>query len=278
MKIIKNKKASIVVLSLILVGFLLIISTWVMRIILTESNDSIWMKNSLKAFYWAESSLELALLKLKIKWFWFNSKLREEEKWESSILVLSWSNFNKKREVLLSYEIDSITNFETWSLESWESDIYQLFYLTWTNDFEENSIIEQKTSWIKLNITEWEEKNVSWSIISRSSWLNWTWSINNSSIWFWKKLNNQKLNFFSTGVTDFLNNNSWSYLIIQNFNTTEKIKYSLEWIGSQKKFTWKFTTIKASWKIGKYKQNIEMKINNSKYLNIIKYVLLSKTN
>ncbi len=274
MKIKNNKDASIIVLSLILVWFLLVLSVWIMRVILAEANDTYWMKNSLKAFYWAESSLELALLKLKLKWFGYNTNLDKKTSWESAVLVKDITKYKRNLDPLLSYKIDSIAETITWSIEAWNSQIFQLFYRTGSTDFSNNST-KISVSDIELKVTP-EDKFV-WSIISKNKSLNGTWGITWGKKWFWKYSEEvgekREIVFFESWTTEFLANNTGAYLKIQNFNSTGSINYKISWSWNQTKITWKYTTILASAKVGKYMQNIEMKIDNSEYLNIILYAL-----
>ena len=271
MKIKNNKKANIILLALILVWFLLVMSIWMLKIILTESNDTYAMKNSLKAYYGAESALELALLKIKKKWFWIEWEIKKSNNWES--VILAENSPIKKNDLILSYKINSKANSATWTIKSWNSEVYQLFYKTGSFDFS-NTSTEKKAINIKLSIQWWDK--TTWSIISRSSWLNWTWWIDSNTIWFWKKIESGKPVFFTGSInwpSNFLDSNSWSFLMIWNLNNDE-IQYNLK--TTWEFFTWKYTIILASAKAWKQMQNIELKVDNSKYLNIIKNVIYSK--
>ena len=278
MKIKNNKKASLVLLALLLVWFLLVLSVGILKVILTDSKDTYSMKNSLKAFYWAESWLELWLLRLKLKWFWYEYLLKNWER-ESNIL------WNK---VFLDYKINSKNKKASWTIESWGSVIYPLFYKTGSQDFTKDSTIKD-TENIKLTFTftDWTGSLITWWLIwtpktwTKIKWLNWTWSwwiINWNTEWITKYLNNsKKLVFTGSTISNFLETHTWSYLQIWNLNTWA-ITYELKWDWSQKNFTGKYTIITSSARVWKNKQSIKFKINNSEYLNIFRFTLYDTKN
>ncbi len=279
MKIKNNKQASLILLSLLLVWFLLVLSTGILKVILSDAKDTYWMKNSLKAFYWAESWLELALLRLKLKWFWYNYEIKNDWKKEVNVLASDFEHPKNNKDIFLDYKIESKSKSASWTIESGQSVIYPLFYKTWASDFSKGSIMKDLSE-LELILTPWTQSGSSitwWIIWSPKSWinikwLNWTWEGTNE--WITKYLDEatKKLVFASWSVDVFLSNHTWSYLQIWNLNTWD-IKYEIKWKWTQNNFTWKQTIITASARVWKNKQNIQLKINNSKYLNIFRFTL-----
>jgi hypothetical protein len=119
----------------------LVLSTGILKVILTDAKDTYWMKNSLRAFYWAESWLELALLRLKLKWFWYDYEIKNTDWREVNVLASDLNNPKKNKDVLIDYKIESKSTTASWTIESGQSVIYPLFYKTRSVDFSKNSIM-----------------------------------------------------------------------------------------------------------------------------------------
>ena len=78
------------------------LTTWVFNLVLKEHNDSRGLWDSIKAFAGAESAQELALLKIKEKWYWIDHKIDHAVSQDSVILSKNPSNisdFNKNKDV-----------------------------------------------------------------------------------------------------------------------------------------------------------------------------------
>jgi hypothetical protein len=73
-------------------------------------------------------------------------------------------------------------------------------------------------------------------------------------------------------IETFLNTNTWSYLMLFNRNTSEK-SYKLEAESNFSKPVW---TIISSVQVWRFKQNITTNIDNTEFLNMLKYSLYSK--
>lgn len=252
----KNKKAYSVVVAILMVWFLLVMVIWVYNMIIKELNDNRWMWNYYKTYYWAEAWQELALLKIKEKWYGYYDKIDLDVN-DRSILLADNSTdkflYNWWNDVIISYDLNSKTNSYSWKLNNLEYDIIPLFYLTWS------SIEENKVNNIKLIISSWEQSDLVWNILSQSGWISWTWAIDSSSI-----------------VDTFLLNNSNNYLIITNWWITgSDIQYTLSSQNTEEYFTKPRIEILSSAKIKDYKQNLTTKLDNTEYLWFLKYSIYS---
>jgi len=240
-----NKEAYSIIIALLLVWFLLVITTGVFNLVLKELNDNRWMWGYMKAYAWAESAQELALLQIKENWYWFDEKMVDNE---SIIDVMK-----------ISYDIWSKTQSYDWIIEKLGYNIIPLFYLSnsWS----------WKTIKMKLNIISWNNSDLVWNIISYNSSISWTWSFNWITdfwiAWFeWNK-----------NINDFLDLHENNYLILFNSSNSGKIKYNLnstDWF-----FTKPEINIISSGQVWKYRQNLSTHLDNTKYLNFLKYSIYS---
>ena len=64
-----NKQWYSVIIAMLLIGFLLVLTVTVLNLVLKELRDNRAMWDSMKAFAWAETGKELALLKIKEEWY-----------------------------------------------------------------------------------------------------------------------------------------------------------------------------------------------------------------
>lgn len=266
-----NKSWYSIVISIIMVGFLIILTSGVFNLVLSELNDSKWRSNYLKAYAAAEWALELWLLNVKNKWYWYYDKIDNTVNDKSIILSsnpLDSTKLKKSRDVIISYDNDSKINDYTWNISSLGYDIIPLFYLddSW----------EQKVSDIELNISDFRD-NLVWNILSTKSWISWIWSFDWLTDWNLKTVVSWKFSFSSKNIWDFLNDslNNNNYLIIFNSNSSEIINYNLKSTNPSEFFTKPRLDIISSAKIGNYKQNLWTKLDNTAYLNILKYSIYS---
>jgi len=261
-----NNKAFSSIIALLMIWFLLILTVWTFNLVLKElfDNKSLW--NYVKAYAGAQWAAELALLTIKEKWYWYSDKIEHTINNKSIVISnnpLNISNFNKVKDTFISYNLNTKSSLYKWNLNSLWYDIIPLFYLTWNNN-----IIVKKVSAIKLNITAWIASDISWNIISDTTWISWVWEINTLTLWKWR----QWINFIEKNVNNFLANNINKTNYILLFNAwNNNIKYDINTIN-----TWEFlskpkTEIITSGEVWWYKQNIRITLDNTKYLNILKY-------
>ena len=252
----KNKKAFSIIVAIFMTGFLMILTIWVLNLVLREMKDNKWNENYLKSYAWAEWAMELWLLKIKENSFSYDEDL---EMTSSGAESLSFnSTFNKNKDPKISFDMEVKTDkIEKWIIWTWATVIIPLF---WQNETSSWKTIKIALKNIYLeNGTTNAEDSIIWNIISSDWWKSWTWS------------------FVEAENSNYLNNttNNTNYLILFNRNSTEKIKYDLiakswEYFSNP---NWKIT---SSVKIGKYKQNISINIDNTEFLKMLKYSLYNK--
>ena len=255
------------IISLLIIWFLLVLSIWIFNLVLNELNDNRAMWDYMKAFAWAESAQELALLKIKENWYSYYDKIDHDINNRSILLSnnsLDFSLFRKQKEVYISYDIWSKVNTFDGTLTSLEYDIIPLFYtnINW----------EQKVNSINFSIIEWASDNLSWNIIGKEYGLSWVWS---STTWVKKTLSSSQFVYSEVNINDFLNSSDSNYLILFNSWDSWDIKYSLESNNLDEYFTMPETTIESSAEVWKYKQNLSTNLNNTDFLNILRYSIYS---
>lgn len=270
---------------LMLISFIIVLTTWIFRLVINEmkSNKVLW--DYIKAYAWAESAQELALLDIKKKWYWYNTlvtPIKKDWKYEPKATILSTdpinsSNYNSVKDVLISYYSDWKTNNYEWSINKLWYDIIPLFYLAdWTKW--QKDLIENKITSINLRIDEWVSDDLSWNIIWTDAWISWIWGFSESTSWSMKYLswNNSDINrqfiYWNKTIEEFLNSSNTNYLVLFNsWNST--IKYTMKW--SNWYFTKPRLDITSSWEVWDFKQNIKTRVDNTEFLSILKYSIYS---
>jgi hypothetical protein len=265
-----NKKWFSVLVSILIIGFLMVLTVWTFNIVLRELNDSKWAFDYLKAYSAAEAAWELALLKIKEKGYWYYDKVDLDINDNSVVLSKNptdKSKFIKAKEALISYDLDSKTNSYDWNLWVGEFDIIPLFYIdkTW----------EYKAKNIKLKVKSWSDwTKLTWNIVGKDFWIWWLWEIDSSTKWKWRFKDSINPGLYiveEKKVSDFLNSSDSNYLILMNIDPNNNLEYTLSW----DTFTKPRTNIKVSWKVGKYKQNLNIFLDNTEYLWRSRYSIYS---
>lgn len=266
----KNKKAYSVIIALLITWFLLLLVVWVFNLVLKELSDNRAMWNYYKAYYWAESAQELALLKIKEKWYWIDEDIDYSINDKSVLLSKNPKDknlFKANSDVFISYNLATKTNSYSWYLTSLEYDIIPLFYIN-------PSWVENKISDLIFSVDSWNQDWLLWNIVSKDSWISWTWNFDWNII-VNKKITNASLLWLTqTSINSFLNQNTNNYLIVFN-STNSAINYSLNSTIVWEYFSKPRTYIISSAKIGNYRQNLRTYLNNTEYLSILKYSILS---
>ncbi len=263
-----NKSWYSIIISIMLIWFLIILTSGTFNLVLWELNDTKWRFNYLKAFSAAEWSLELALLEIKNKWYWYYSNIENNINSKSVILWKDINNFSKSIDPLISYDMDSKVNSYSWSIESLQYDIIPLFFL--------DNLWEQKVNSINLTILN-DSNDLAWNIISDNSWISWKGDIDLTTMWNYKIIVSWWFSYSNLLVNNFLSdiNNNNNYLILFNSNSSNTINYNLVSINSNEFFTKPRTEIISSSIVWKYKQTLRTILDNTKYLNILKYSIYS---
>jgi len=262
-----NKSWYSVIVSLLLIGFIMVLSIWILRLILNEMKINRAMWDYLKAYAWAESSQELALLNIKKYWYWYDWFIDNSKNDKSVILsenFLNKSLFHPKKDVLVSYINDWKVNSYEWILSPLSYDIIPLFFI--------DSTWEKKVTDIDFVILSWDSNNLSWNIVWKNDWISWVWDI---SSWFEKKYNSSWFSILNTSVSNFLNWSNTNYLILFNSWNLDNISYKISTTSSIEFFTKPRLSITSSWEIWEYKQNLSTIVDNTEFLNILKYSIYS---
>lgn len=265
----KNTSWYSILAALMIVGFLLILSSGVFQLVLNELNSNRARANYLQAYYGAESGVEWALLNIKNIWYGLYDTIPWDVNNRSIALWTYPTNlaeFQKRRDTLLSYTIDTkVQSFES-TLTPGAHEIIPLFYL----DIAGN---QYDTKSLNLDVTGFPDA-ISWNIVGEQYGLAWVGEFEDTTDGDYKYIHNDSFRFEKKKVGSFLDVSSNNYLILFNTHPTESISYKVETNGSNfiTKPVW---TIFASGFIGAYKQNIKVSLDNTAYLSILKYSIFS---
>ncbi len=263
-----NKKGYSVIISLLMVWFLLVLSTGIFNLVLKEMKDNRGMWDYIKAYAWAESAKELALLKIKKNGYWYYDKIDHNINDYSIVLAknpINKSSFNKSRDVFISYDIWTKVNEYSDNLNSLDYHIIPLFYLddSW----------EYKARNISVAIKSGISSDLAWNIIWKDSWISWVWT--NITSWVEKKLVWGVFKHNTININTFLNDSESNYLVLVNTANSWNISYTLKSNNSWEFFTKPKASIISSAEVWKYRQNIITELDNTKFLNMLKYSIYS---
>lgn len=267
----RQKSWYTILIVLFVVGFLLVLTSWVFKLVLQELNDNRGRGDYLKAYYGAESWIEWALYNIKKFDYWYSDEI-DLEKNNRSILLsanpLSEVSFNPKKDVLTSYSIDTKVNTFSQTLASWEHTLFPLYTI-------DGGGVTKKTLNIRLTVSDGSTPSLVWNIIGGEYGLAWNSEFQNTTLWAYKSVDTDwNLIFERKQIGEFLSTSNDNYLLLFNSDPTNALTYEVTstWDNYFTKPIWE---IEASWKIGSYKQNIRLSLNNSEYLNILKYSIFS---
>ncbi len=262
-----NKKWYSVIISLLLVGFILVLSTGIFRLILNEMKSNRAMWDYMKAYAWAESAQELALLDIKKYWYWYVWDVDNSINPKSVILSennLDYSKYNRVNDVLISYSNDWKVNSYEWLLSPLWYDIIPLFYIDKTG--------EHKVNDITLNVTAWNVSDLSWNIVWKLNWISWKWLW---LTWVKKTLTWNWFTYEEQDIWNFLTSSSTNYLVLFNSGKSNDLSYWLNSSNPLEYFTKPSLNIVSTWELSNYKQNLNTNVNNTEFLNILKYSIYS---
>lgn len=245
-KILKNKKWYSIIVVIIIIWFLTVLTTWVLKLILWDLKDNRTIWSYFKAYAWAESAKELALLEIKEKWYESDKEIKDLK-----ISDLKTATKNNK-DVFISYKKDlKIKELKDFNLEKWKSLLIPLFYL--------DSSTSYKIKWITNFSISLNNPNISWNVISWGKWISWDGS--DFTKWPVKTLNNYEFNLVEEiTVSNFLADNELekNYLLLLNWWTNDyKFTMSIPTSSIIREFSNPKVKIISSWEAGDYKTNIE---------------------
>ncbi len=259
-----------VIVSILMVGFLLIISTGVFHLVLVELNDNRGRENYLKASAGAEWALELALLQIKEKWYGYYDTI--ESTVNDRSVMLSKNPLDKDKfkptDVRISYDMDSKVNAYSGTLPPLWFDILPLFYL---DDDATNP--EKWVTDITFQVMSGSGGLTSWNIVSSNGGVSSVGNFSGSTPTQEKVLEPWWFKIISSDIGSFLSSpaRSGNYLILFNADDTDPVTYTLDAPKADEYFTKPRAEIISSSQVWKYKQNFRTIVDNTEYLNVLKY-------
>ena len=288
----KYNKWFSVILAMLIVAFLIVISSWVLSIVVEELKNTRMVFNSIatyEAWAWAN---EYALLKIKNHSEWFEDKVTSQDNKDYSILdPFVW--WPKNKSIYMSYEIENYSTDYTWSIDRWAFDVIPLFFDSWAI-MQINS--KKPNKWNSNIIKTWDFTlsstwNYVWNIIWNDTnwttfWISWSGSsiLNWNSTWFMKKVEDDtnmwtwvvKIVYSSWHkISDFLDDYDDTFLVLYNPSSSTDLSYNITsstWFSLPKiKVIW-------TWKIWSYVTNLEIKEDKNKYYEALMYSLFNTDN
>lgn len=272
MKHSSNTSAYSVIIALFVMSFLLVLTTGVFRLVLSELVQNRWTNGYIQAYAGAVSARELALLHIKQQWYGSYDAINHSIG-KRSILLSENPNdqslFKQNRDVLISYDLWYKVNSYEGNLEKFWYDIIPLF----SDDINIDDIV--------LEVSSWEANKVLWNIIADNWWLAGSGPLNNLSRGKQKLLaSNNVVSFWDISVQEFLEQSivedtDRNYLFIFN-GWGQQLDYILSsW--NDKFFTAPKTQIISSGQVWKYRQNLQTSLDNTQFLGILRYSVFSPT-
>ncbi len=263
-----NSKWYSTIISLLLIWFLLVLSIWIFRLILNEMKINRAMWDYIKSYAWAESSQELALLWIKKNWYWYVWEIDSTINNKSVVLSenpTDKSLFHPKKDVKIFFKNDWKVDEYSWELEPLWYDIIPLFYIDDTGDH-----------WItnyNFDITSWSESDISWNIVWDDAWLSWKWE---DTLWVKKIVDSSwQFDYSQRSIQNFLWSSNVNYLLINNINTSQNVSYKITTTNPWEYFTKPVLNIISSWELWDYRQNLNTRLDNNEFLNILRYSVYS---
>ncbi len=244
-----------------MVGFMLVLTSWVFMLVLWENKDTKAMEYYLKAFAWAEGAIEIALLKAK-KHNYSYSETLEKPAPLSKVLFRKGELYNFSKDVFISYQLDATGNeVVDKKIESSKFDIIPLFFIDTQGNI-------KKVTEIQL----WSTAPLVWNIVGEVSWISGIGNFSNVTEWNYKTLSSQWVVYAQKKIGNFLQiqENKQNYLILHNA-TNDALHYTLKSLRHGEFLTKDASNIIWTGEVWGYKQNLKVNVNSSEYLNLLKY-------
>lgn len=245
-----------IIVAIIMIGFLLVVTSSTLNLVLQEMQDGKGKQDYLKAYAGAESALEIWLSHIKYSGYGYYDI-------QSDLPLLGTSN----KDARVSYEFDGKVSNYTGTIPAYGTDIIPLFWIDSTGFF--SSITFPTFGTVP---------EVNWNIIGGSGGISGSGSFVANDLSGKKELVtvlwNQDFSFINTTrIQEFLSSNTGSYMIVYN-PTNIAQNYTLE-SPTDSFFTKPRSNIYSSAKVGKYTQNLETFVDNTEFLGILKYSIYS---
>ncbi|MCT4617378.1 MAG: hypothetical protein N4A38_04170 [Candidatus Gracilibacteria bacterium] len=241
---IKNNGGYSTVLALLLVGFMIIITTGIFNLVMNEMKDTRGMSHYFKAYAGAEAGIELGLLDIK----------NGEE-------LINIDENNPKSDILDS-KTKVVYNFDGY-----------------TGEYIKNGLKPGEYALVDLvqakNPTLVATGQILWNIVGKENGITGKGNSFSPYTNGNKKTLNSSDNFIydTQSINGFLNSSIDNYLIVYN-PTLFDVNFTLN-VGNGEKIYKDTIGLKSSGISGKYKQNLILDINKSGYLNFLKYSIFS---
>jgi len=251
-------------------SFLLILTTGIFRLVLSELIQNRANSGYLQAHAGAGAAWELALLQIKKQWYGSYDAIDHSINNRSIVLSENPGDtglFKKQKDVFISYDLGYRVSQYNWKLEKLGYDIIPLY--------SDDTPVDQ----LSLEINSGNGEKVLWNIIASNGGLAGSGPFTNTSIGKEKTLDeNNILSFWNIGLGDFLAQSSaiddnQNYLFIFNGGDID-LEYSLI-SGNDRAFTAPQTQIISSAQLWNYRQNIQTSLDNTKFLWILRYSVFS---
>lgn len=240
------------------------LTTWILSLVIGEVKDTSGYSSYIKSYYWAEAWIDLWLLAYN-DWS-FNEyivseeNLAEDDNWKSLHYILG-------EDTPLTYDVDWYTDeVENVSIAPWKYHMVKL------KDNNGNKVLD-----FDLNTDHTTPQDLKWNVIWTNWGITWEWEIDwDNTTWISKSLiNDADRNIWYTNkvVKNFLEEttNSENVLILFNSSSNSTIYYSItsadnSFQTAESEIIWSSKPRKTN-----YKQNLRVKIDNSEWVNFLKY-------
>lgn len=246
-------------------SFLLLMTTGVFRLVVWELTQTRWEESYLKAYAWAESWRELALLHVKENGYGSYDAIDHSISHRSIVLAQDPSDisqFHPTQDVLLSYDLWYRASEHQGLISSYQYDIIPLY-----SD-------EDQLKDMSLEIISGDPTTLLWNIISQNSGLagygEFDVSTFGKSRWIDE---NNNISFGEPELWDFLAVSDNNYLVLFNASDID-LEYRLS-AGDGDVFTLPRTDIISSGQVWKYRQNLRTQLDNTEFLWILRYSVFS---
>lgn len=237
-----------IIAAIMMIGFLLILTTSTLNLVLQEMQDGKGRQDYMKAYGAAEWAVEQALYRIKEYGYGYDYKVEDVD--------TLWSD-NKSAKI--SFDFDSRVSDYSWELEAYGTDIIPLFWIDENGTYYESSDIRLSSA----------PATMVWNILGDNGWLSWLGDFSSLDTAGHKTLTG----YGYMQVGNFLSQPGYEYLILYN-PTGSTQSYYLE-KQSWEDFSRPEALIYGNAQVGKYKQNIRTTVDNAEFLWILKYSIYS---
>ncbi|MCH2188222.1 hypothetical protein MK079_00130 [Candidatus Gracilibacteria bacterium] len=251
------------VLALVMIGFLLMATLGVFQLVLREMYDNRGLEYSFQAQAGAQSAGELALLAIKQKGYgYYEAHPFGGDSGVNHILAEDPNN-PSKRDIEISFDLNTRINSYDGNLEALGYDILPLFYMTGSTP----------TVFQIDDITLTSPASISWNLLGSSGGGSGEGDFDTTTSLSNKTVSSQgEITKNTQTIGSFLSQNEPVYLILFN-PTRSPLSYRIE---SSDFFSPPEAYILTSAKKGDKQQNLRIYLDNTQYLNTLKYAIYGR--